>query len=351
MKVESFLEPGPWPEVVEAARGAEAAGFDSVATPEIANDPFLTLCAAAQQTERIGLRTAIAVAFPRSPMVVANSAWDLQENSGGRFELGLGTQVKGHNERRFSVPWAKPATRLREYVESLRAIWRCWQKGERLQYEGEFYNFSLMTPEFSRKPNDLPMVPVHTAAVRPRMLKLSGEIADGVRLHGFATRKYLETVAVPAIEEGLESRGHAREQFQICGGGFIVTGPDDAAVAKRAEWARYRVSFYASTRTYRPVLDAHDLGDLGDELHEMSRTNRWKEMPGRVTDDVLRLFCAIGRYDEIAAAIEARFGGLSDSVELPIPGGEAEAGALTEVAQDVRRIPTRFTGYADGWAD
>ena len=183
---------------------------------EIANDPFVPLAFAAVATQRIELSTGICVAFPRSPMVVAETSWDLHAQSGGRFRLGLGSQVKGHNERRFSVPWSAPVPRLREYVESLRAIWRCWEKQEPLRYEGEHYRFTLMTPEFSPPPSGLPAIPVSIAAVGPDMLKLAGRVCDGVRLHGFATRKYLEEVALPQIEAGLR-RAAARARTSRSG--------------------------------------------------------------------------------------------------------------------------------------
>ena len=349
MRVEAFLEPNDWSQIQAQARFAEAAGFDSVATPEIHNDPFTTLTVAGLATERVGLRTAICVAFPRSPMVVANAAWDLNANTGGRISVGLGTQVKGHNERRFSVKWHKPGTRMREYVESLKAIWRCWQTGGPLDYEGELYSFSLMTPEFRHAPNELGPIPIYTAAVRPRMMQIAGEAADGVRLHGFCTRKYLEEVALPTLEQGRAKAGRPRESFEVCGGGFIATGPDEEAVAKALEWVRYRVSFYGSTRTYGPVMSAHGWDDLAAELHQMSKTGRWKEMPGRVPDEVVREFAAVGTYDQLPQEIERRFGGLTDSVELAAPHLEgAEAGALREVLCDVRRIPHRFEAHP-GW--
>lgn len=349
MRIEAFSpRHASWNTVASAAQAAEKMGFDCFATPEIENDPFVTMAIAGRATQRIGLRTAIAVAFPRSPMTVATSAWDIHANTGGRFTLGLGTQVKGHNERRFSVPWVKPRTRLREYVESLRAIWRCWQLGERLQYEGEFYRFSLMTPEFSPSPNNFGPIPVYTAAVRPRMLRLAGEVADGVRLHGFATRRYLETVALPEIEAGLAASGRSRDSFEVCGGGFIATGPDDATVARMMEFVRSRVAFYGSTRTYLPVFEAHGWEDLGAKLHTMSKSNRWKEMPAEVPDEVVREFAAVGRYDQLKDVVQARFGGLSDAIEIAL---ETSVDAMSEVAEvlaDIRTVPTRFQSHP-GW--
>jgi probable F420-dependent oxidoreductase len=349
MRVETPIPLSDWRAAAEAARTAEQAGFDGVMSSEIANDPFAPLMHAAVATERLQLATAIAVAFPRSPMVVAQTAWDLQLNSRGRFLLGLGTQVKGHNERRFSVPWTAPVPRIREYVESLRAIWRCWEKGERLAYEGRHYRFTLMTPEFSPPPSNLPPVPVMIAAVGPDMLKLAGRVCDGVLLHGFCTRRYLEQVAIPRVLEGLAQQGRDRGRFQIWGGGFIATGANADEVRKRMDWVRYRIAFYGSTRTYRPVFTAHGWDDLGDELHRMSVAGRWKEMASRVTDDVVRTFAAVGTHAELARAIEERFGGLSDSVALEFPSGTPD-GLVRELIADIRRIPCGFERFPGAWS-
>ena len=344
MRVETFVPVDNWKNTAATAKAVEAAGFDSIATPEITNDPFVTMAVAAQATEKVALRTAIVVAFPRSPMVVANSAWELHANSGGRFCLGLGTQVKGHNERRFSVPWAKPRTRLREYVESLRAIWSCWQNGEKLQYSGEFYNFSLMTPEFSHRPNDLGPIPVYTAAVRPRMMELAGQVADGVRLHGFCTRRYLDEVALPTLEKGLAETGRTRESFEVCDGGFIATGPDEESLRTQMDFIRYRIAFYGSTRTYAPVLELHGWGDLNAKLHAMSKAGQWKQMAAEISDDVVRTFAACATFDNLASAIEERFGGLSDSISIGF-GDHAKADLPPGLIQDIQRIPTRFEAH------
>lgn len=342
MRVESFSHPTNWRDIQTQAAAAESAGFDAYSTPEINNDPFQTLTAAALATETIQLRTAILVAFPRSPMVTAGSAWEVHENTGGRLVLGLGTQVKGHNERRFSVPWPKkPATKLREYIEAMQAIWRCWQTGERLEYEGEYYQFSLMTPEFAHKPTDFGPIPVYTAAVRPAMLRLAGRVSDGVRLHGFCTRKYLSEVAMPALREGMVKSGRERAQFEICGGGFIATGPTEDAVQSMFETIRYRISFYASTRTYLPVFQLHGWDDLAAKLHTMSKTGQWKDMAAQVPDEVVHEFAAVGTYDTIATSIAERFGGMSDAVELgflPETPGEL----MRDVIKDIQAIPSAF---------
>lgn len=349
MRVETTVPLDDWRKVPEVAKRAEEAGFDGIVSAEIQNDPFVPLAFAALATERIQIGTAIAVAFPRSPMVVANVAWDLHVHSKGRFVLGLGAQVKGHNERRFSVPWSAPAPRLREYVESLRAIWRTWQLGEPLAYEGKHYRFTLMTPEFSPPKNELPPIPVTIAAVGPAMLKLAGRACDGVRLHGFATRKYLEEVALPQVYDGLERAGRPRDSFEFWGGGFIATGPDEAAVQKAIDEVRYRVAFYGSTRSYHGVFAVHGWEELGMKLHQLSKQGRWSEMAKEVPDEVVRTFAATGTYGEIASAIEARFGGVTDSVALGFPGSTS-AGLVREIVQDVRRIPCSFRGFPRSWS-
>ncbi|MDP6707444.1 MAG: TIGR03617 family F420-dependent LLM class oxidoreductase [Alphaproteobacteria bacterium] len=335
--------------VPAAAEAAEATGYDGLVTMENRHNPFLPLAVAATATTRMELATGIAIAFLRSPMAVANMGWDLQRASEGRFVLGLGSQVKGHNERRFSVPWSPPAPRMREYVESLRAIWRCWLDGAPLDYRGEHYAFTLMTPNFVPEPSGQPMPAVTLAAVGPVMLRLAGELADGVRLHPFCTRKYVDEVVLPRVEAGLAARGAARESFEISGGGFIATGPDDASVAARAEWVRQRIGFYGSTRAYWPVFEAHGLEDLGQKLLSHSRQGTWDEMAGEISDDVLRLFTAVGRHDELAEVIEARFGGAADAINASV-ASDIPGGLPPDLVQDLQRIPSTFTGFStEAW--
>lgn len=340
MRIEAMIMPGSWTEMREAAVQCEASGFDSVAFPEIKGDAFIHAALLADATKRVQIRTAIAVAFPRSPMVVANASWDIHAHSGGRFGLGLGTQVKGHNERRFSVPWSAPAARMREYVGALKAIWRCYEKGERLAYEGEHYRFTLMTPEFAPRPTGLPPIAVHTAAVRPTMMRSCASVADGMRLHGFCTRRYLQEVALPSIEAGLAESGRSRNAFEVCGGGFVVTAPDETSLQPLLEMIRYRVAFYGSTRTYSPVFALHGWEDLGEELHTLSTQGKWKEMPRLVNDEVLSAFVAVATHDKLQDAIERRFGGLSDCVELGYAA--SPAAELRELVQDLQRIPAKF---------
>jgi probable F420-dependent oxidoreductase len=345
MEVDTLIPMDDWRAVPDAARRAEALGFGGLMAPEIQNDPFIPLAFAATATEKIRLGTAVAIAFPRSPMVVANLSYDLQRNSRGRFVLGLGTQVKGHNERRFSVRWESPGPRLKEYVEALRAIWRCWEHKEPLRYEGKFYQFTLMTPEFAPPPTGLPPVPVTIAAVQPYTLRLSGEVCDGVRLHGFCTKRYLQEVGLPAIEEGLRRAGRDRKTFEIWGGGFIATGKDADEVQHSMEEIRYRVAFYGSTRTYSGVLSLHGWDDAAAKLHELSKRGRWQEMAGVVTDDILHAFSVVAPYDGLVAAVRERFGGLSDRIALALPKRTPD-GLAKELLADVARIPTAFAGWS-----
>ena len=348
MRVFTDLPPADWRRVGPAAHAAETTGFDALMTVELGHDVFAPLALAAVATERIELTTSIAVAFPRSPTVLAVQAWDLQANSRGRFVLGLGSQVKGHNERRYGIAWSPPAPRLREYVEALRAIWRSWEKGERLNYQGEHYKLSLMTPAFSPEPTGLRMVPVTIAAVGPAMLQLAGEICDGVRLHPLCTRRYLEEVCLPKMLEGMRRSGRSREHFDIHGGGFVCTGPNAAVVRKAMDWARSRIAFYASTRTYRPILALHGLEDLGLKLHQLSVEGRWKKMAQHVSEDTLRIFAACGTYEEISREIQQRFGGVADAIEIFLPS-DCEQEPIKEMLTDVRRIPHAFHGFRTEW--
>jgi len=348
MKIETSIMASNIAAYAQQARSLEALGYDAVVAPEAGHDPFLPLMTVAEHTQTIKFGTAVAIAFPRSPMVVAEIGYDLQRQSHGRFHLGLGAQVKGHNERRFSVPWSPPAPRMREYVESLRAIWRCWEKSEPLHYEGKHYRFTLMTPEFSPPPTGLPRIPISIAAVGPAMLKVAGRVCDGVRLHGFATRKYVEEICLPKIDEGLAISGHNRRNFEIWGGGFVVTGANDEELQRQMEGIRYRVAFYGSTRSYHHVFRVHGWEDLGMKLHEMSKRGEWKKMPAEVPDDVLRSFAAVATYDELADTLESRFGGITDTLMLGF-GDEVDRNLVSEILHDVKRIDSPFEGHLTDW--
>ncbi len=323
--------------VGDIAKGLESAGFSGVSTQENRHDAFLPLAVAATNTTSLELRTSIAISFARSPMSSAMMSWDLQTASNGRFTLGLGSQVKGHNVRRFSVPWSPPAPRMREYVQSIRAIWDCWQNDSKLDYQGEHYQFTLMTPNFTPEKLTCGLPKIQIAAVGPVMMKVAAEECDGVMLHGFCTRKYLEENITPRLEKGLTSAGKDRAAFEISGGGFVATGADDAAVSKMFEWIRQRVGFYGSTPSYWPVFEVHDLMDLGHKLNDMSKKGQWDQMTREIPDDVVHLFAAVGRHDELVPAIKERFGGLTDIVGLP-------EDTPPDLLQDVLAIETPYLG-------
>lgn len=328
-------------QVGAVARQAEAEGYDGIVAPENQNDPFLALAVAGAATERIELHTGVAIAFARTPMAVAEVGWDMAASFGERFVIGLGSQVRAHNERRFSVAWTPPAPRMREYVQVLRAIWQCWKAGDKPAYEGQHYRFTLMTPNFTPPPIASPPPAVMIAAVGPAMLRVAAEECDGVKLHGFCTRKYLTDAIMPRIEAGLAKTNRARANYEISGGGFLATGPDDESVAQRFEWVRQRVAFYGSTPAYYPVLAVHGLEDLGLKLNALVRQGKWNEMAKEVPDDVAHLFAAVGRHDEIVGAIERRFGGLVDALTLRGDGvGEVPPGLV----QDIRRVPHLYRG-------
>jgi probable F420-dependent oxidoreductase len=345
MRVSMGLPVRDWSACAKAARQAEEDGVDVITSNELRHDPFTPLAFAALATERVTLVPSVAIAFPRSPMVVANHAWDLQRHSKGRFVVGLGSQVRAHNERRFSVPWIAPAARLGEYVEALRAIFRCWEFGEKLNYQGKYYQFSLMTPEFSPGPQKLPLPPIAMAAVGPLMLKTAARVADSVRLHSFATKQYVNEVVRPLLATELAAHGKSSARFEVTGGGFIATGPDEKTVRQAAEKVRYRVAFYGSTPAYRGVFDLHGIGDLGVKLNAMSRQGQWNEMAREVSDDVLDLFVAQAPYEGLAEAVEKRFGGIVDSVGVDFVDG-TPASVRRETIAALKKIPSAFAGFA-----
>ncbi len=316
MRVTTSITTDDLASIPARAEQLEAAGFDVLTAQENRHDPFVPLTLAGAATERVQLATSVAISFPRSPMVAATVAWDLQSLSRGRFVLGLGSQIKPHNERRFSVPWSPPAPRMREYVQAMRAIFHSWQTGERLNYEGDHYRFSLMTPNFTPPPLDSAPPEIHISAVGPNMLGVAARECDGVMLHPFCTPAYLADTIMPIIDRGLSDSGRNRDQFSITGGGFVATGADDEAVDAAFEFARKRVGFYGSTPSYWPVLEAHDLVDLGHKLNALSKAGEWDAMTATVDDDVVSLFCARGRHDELAPAISAHFGTAVEAIGI-----------------------------------
>ena len=344
MRVTTAIPYRDWRACGPAAAQAEADGFDGLTVPELAHDPFIPMAMAAVATTRIPLATSVAIAFPRSPMITANLAYDMHVQSGGRFVLGLGSQVRAHNERRFGVKWEAPAARMGEYVQALRAIWHSWETGEKLHYQGKHYGFSLMTPEFSPPPSGLGRIPVMIAAVGPVMQRTAARHCEGVRLHGFATRRYLEAVVRPLLQEELAKAGKSFAGFEVTGGGFLATGPDEASVAAAAEKIRYRVAFYGSTPAYKEVLELHGLGDLHTALHQATRAGKWGEMAAMIPDDVLALFVARATYDRLPEAVATRLGGLADSIGIEFLPDD-DAATRRRVIAGLKEIPSAFRAY------
>lgn len=299
----------PLDRVVEVARAAESAGVAALWTAETSHDPFLPLAIAASAAQRMELGTAIAVAFARSPVAVASTAWDLARLSGGRFILGLGTQVRAHVERRFGMAWSgQPVAQLREYVAVVRAAWDSWQSGARPSFRGEHYRFTLMSPFFDPGPIDHPRIPIYLAGVGAGMTRLAGEVADGLIVHPLHSRAYLADVVLPAVADGARSADRSREDVTIAGS--VITATNEAEIAD----ARRIIGFYASTPTYRPVLEHHGWTDVADALSGHARRGRWDEMASLVSDEMLEAFAVVAAPDALRGALERHAEGLSDRV-------------------------------------
>ena len=305
--------------VADHARKAEAIGYGCLWTSETQRDPFLPLAVAATATSSIKLGTSIAVAFPRSPMVLAYTVWDIQKASAGRFILGLGSQVRAHNQRRFSVKFESPGPKLREVVLALRAIWECWQNGTPLKFQGEFYNFDLMTPFFNPGPIAHPKVPIFVAGVNQYMCRMAGEVCDGLHVHPFHTPKYLRDFVHPAVNEGLRASGRSRQDFTYATATFVIVGDTDRERAENREAVRQQIAFYASTRTYEPVLAAHGWEGIVPELHQKSLAGDWKGMARLIPDEMLDTVAVSGTYESLGAQLRERYAGLLDRASLYQP--------------------------------
>jgi probable F420-dependent oxidoreductase len=317
------------------ARLAEEIGFDGLWTPELDSDPFLPLSVAADRTEELGIGTRIATAFTRSPMVLAYAGWDLARLSEGRFTMSLGTQVKAHNERRFSVEWSEPTPRLREVVESVRHIWNYWQgRTDEFGYEGDHYSFSLMTTVFNPGPIEYPDVPIHLAAVNEGNVRLAGELADGICLHPFNTTKYTEERVVPWLEDSAEKHGRSLDDITVSVSPLIVTGETDKEMKARREAVRMRVAFYGSTPSYKPVMQTHGWEDTGRSLWELSKEGSWGDMISLVTDEMVDEFAVEAPLDEIADVVLDEYGDVADRIVLEIDEGFEGQDFWREVADD-----------------
>jgi probable F420-dependent oxidoreductase len=305
--------------VAQSAARAEALGYDGVVAEETKDDPYIMMALAAQATGRVRLATAVAVAFPRSPAVTAMSAWTLQRLSGGRFTLGLGSQVKGHIERRFGMAWSPAGPWLREYVEALRAIWHSWQNGTRLDFHGAHYNLTLTVPLFTPAPLEDPRIRVELAAVNPYMCQVAGEVADGIRAQPVATPRYIGEVMLPMARKGAAKAGRDLAGFTMCVKPLVATAPDEAGLSERIRDVRARVAFYASTPAYLGAFEADGYGEVARTLQGHARAQRWEEMPALVDDAMLETYAVIGSHDEIAGKLRARYRGLATTLEFSIP--------------------------------
>lgn len=324
--------------VYEQAQLVERLGYDGLGVEETKVDPYVVLALAAQATTMLGLTTAVAMAFPRSPTITALSAWTLQKLSAGRLTLGLGSQVKGHIRRRYGMEWHPPAPWMRDYVKAMRAVWHCWQSGEELDYAGEHYQLNLMVPLFNPGPIDHPDVRVHLAAVNPVMCQVAGEVADGVRPHPVCTPKYIREVMLPAVAKGAEKAGRDAAAVEVAIKPLICTAPDQAALDQRIPDVRARVAFYCSTPAYRRTFEVHGLGDLAAEMSVLSREQRWDEMPDMISDEILHTYAVVGTYDEIAGKLKERYGDLVTGAEFSIPVQDADdEGRLREILTELKR--------------
>ena len=324
-----------WKRAGEGAKRAEDAGYSGVWVAETNHDPFLQCLMAAQATERVDVGTNIAVAFARNPMTMAVQANDLHALSDGRMILGLGSQIKPHIEKRFSMPWSQPAARMREFVLAMRAIWGSWNDGTKLEFRGDFYTHTLMSPFFHPGRNEFGTPKVMLAGVGELMTEVAGEVCDGFLAHGFTTERYLRDVTMPALERGMSKAGRARSEFQICIPAFVVTGRDDAELAKAAVGTKQQIAFYGSTPAYKGVLDAHGWGDLQGELNNLSKVGKWVEMGQAIDDEVLSAFAVVAEPDQVAGLLKQRYAGVIDRLSFYGPY-EAAPGTWDSILRDLQ---------------
>jgi probable F420-dependent oxidoreductase len=322
MIIDASLPPTNLSNIPSIAKAAEAFGFSAVWSTETIHDPFLPGALIAEHTQHLNFGTAVAIAFARSPATLAYTAWDLAQASGGRFILGLGTQVKAHIERRFGMPWPESVVdKLREQIGSLRAFWKTWQTGEPLNFRGEYYKLSLMSPFFNPGPIKDPHIPIYIAGVNTGLGRLAGEVADGFLVHPFHTPRYLNEVMLPAIEQGLAKSGRLRENVKISVTAFVVTSPDEG------EFVRQQIAFYASTPSYRSVMALHGWEAVAEQLSAMAARGKWGEMPGLIDDEMLGTFATVVDAPELMAGLSERYAGAADRLALYIPfvPGERDA--------------------------
>ena len=319
MKVDGGIGAQSLERVPEAARRQEELGYDGIWSAETSHDPFFPLLLAAEHTERVDLGTGIAVAFARNPMTLASVAYDLQSFSGGRFVLGLGSQIKPHITKRFSMEWSHPAARMRELILAIRAIWDCWDNGTKLDFRGDFYTHTLMTPFFNPGPNPHGDARIFLAGVGELMTEVAGEVCDGFLCHGFTTERYLREVTIPALERGAAKAGRTLDDIEVSGPAFVVTGTDDEEMERSVVGTKQQIAFYGSTPAYRGVLELHGWGDLQDDLNRMSKEGKWKEMGELITDDILHTFAVVGSPEDIAQGLKERYGDVVSRISFYAP--------------------------------
>jgi len=314
MKFDAALPPIGLKEVPAIARAAEEIGFDALWTQETQHDPFLPCAMIAEHTTRLNFGTAVAVSFARSPANIAYTAWDLAAQSDGRFILGLGTQVKAHIERRFGQPWPESVTgKLREQIQVIRAFWDSWQNRTKLNYRGEYYKITLMSPFFNAGAIEYPNIPIYIAGVNTGLAKLAGELCDGFHAHPFHSVRYLKEVMLPAIEEGTNKTNRKRQDVAVSVTTFIATTPEEM------NFARAQVSFYASTPSYRPVMDLHGWAGVAEKLSAYAARGEWTEMPILITDEMLNEFCLVTEESKLADELKKRYDGIADRLTLYTP--------------------------------
>ncbi|HQQ63737.1 MAG TPA: TIGR03617 family F420-dependent LLM class oxidoreductase [Pseudomonadales bacterium] len=324
MKLSTNLVVDNLRDVADPARRIEEMGFSTLCISERKHDPFMQLAVAAVNTDRIKLTTEIALAFPRNPMVLAYTAWDLQNASHGRFILGLGTQVKAHNERRFGLTWDRPGPKLREYIVAIRAIWDCFQHGTKLDFEGEFFRFNLMTPMFNPGPIPFAPPPIYVGAVNPWNCRMAGEVADGFHCHGFHTAKTLKANVIDNIQQGLDNAGRKRSDFRITAPVMAVMGSNQRELDVMRERVRGMIGFYGATSYYKDMFDAHNWSDTFERLLEKSRKGDWDSMASEITDEMMAEFSVEGLYEDIPSLLQKKYGDMLD--EVLIYFGEPEKG-------------------------
>ncbi len=337
MKVDGGI-PNTLGKVAAAAKEVESEGYSGAWTAETSHDPFMPLVVAAEHTTDLELGTSIAVAFARNPMTLANTGWDLQAYSKGRFILGLGSQIKPHITKRFSMEWSHPAPRMREMILAIRAIWDCWLNGSKLDFRGDFYTHTLMTPFFTPEASDLEgfgLPKIFLAGVGERMTEVAGEVCDGFLCHGFTTERYLREVTIPALERGRAKAGKTMEGFEIVGPSFVVTGTTQEQLDAAATGTRQQIAFYGSTPAYRPVLELHGWGGLQDELNTLSKQGKWVEMGTLIDSEILNTFAVVGEPEKIAPELHRRYGDVIDRISFYAPY-KSDPARWSTVLEDIK---------------